>query len=286
MSTGLYVLLGDPVAHSASPAIQRAAFDAVGLEAAYVALRVLERELEPVMRAVARQGGGNVTLPHKGRAAAVLDEAAEPVRATGACNCFWSDGQGRLRGDNTDVEAFVEASRSVRAGGPRGARLLLLGAGGAARAVLHGALSERADSVHVLNRTVRRAVRMVEQVGAASGEGGRVRVLEGPDEAEGPYDLAVNATSLGLEPEDPPPLPLENRRVAAVLDLVYGRDGTAWVRRARELGIPARDGLEMLVLQAAASVRRWTGRRPPLEPLREAARRALGSSPGGPGDGG
>lgn len=276
----LFTLLGDPVAHSLSPALHAASFEALGMDAVYAALKVLDGELGSVMRAVARQGGGgNVTLPHKERAAALVDDPSEAVRATGACNCFWGDGAGGLRGDNTDVGAFTEASRSVRTGGPADATILLLGAGGAARAVLRGALSAGAREVHVLNRTVERASRMVSDVAVRGSEdGGRVRVLASRDEADVPYDLVVNATSLGIDPDDPLPLDLDDREVGAVLDLVYGPDETAWVRRARELDIRARDGLEMLVLQGAASVERWTGRRPPLEPMRRAARERIRSN--------
>ncbi|MFW6193579.1 MAG: shikimate dehydrogenase family protein [Gemmatimonadota bacterium] len=275
----LFALLGDPVAHSHSPTLHAASFEALGIDAVYAALRVLDEELKFVMRTVARQGGGgNVTLPHKERAAAVVDDPSEAVRATGACNCFWGDGAGGLRGDNTDVDAFAEASRSVRTAGPADATILLLGAGGAARAVLRGALSGGAREVHVLNRTAERAFRMVSDVAVReSGDGERVRVLESRDEADVPYDLVVNATSLGIDPDDPLPLDLVDREVGAVLDLVYGPDETAWVRRARELGVRARDGLEMLVLQGAASVERWTGRRPPLEPMRRAVRKRIRS---------
>lgn len=275
----LFALLGDPVAHSLSPALHAAAFEALGMDAVYTALRVLEGELASVMRAVARQGGGgNVTLPHKERAAALVDDPSEAVRATGACNCFWGDGAGGLRGDNTDVVAFTEASRSVRTEGPADATILLLGAGGAARAVLLGALSAGAREVHVLNRTVERAVRMVSEVAEReSGDGERARVLGSRDEADVPYDLVVNATSLGIDPDDALPLDLVDREVGAVLDLVYGPNETAWVRRARELEIRAHDGLEMLVLQGAASVERWTGRRPPLEPMRRAVRKRIRS---------
>lgn len=281
----LFALLGDPVAHSLSPVLHAASFEALGMDAVYTALRVLDEELAPVMRAVARQGGGgNVTLPHKERAAALVDDPSEAVRATGACNCYWGDGAGGLRGDNTDVDAFVEASRSVRPEGPDDATILLLGAGGGARAVLRGALSAGARVIHVLNRTVERASRMVSDVAVGGSEvGGSVRVLESRDEADVPYDLVVNATSLGIAADDPLPLDLGDRDVGAVLDLVYGPDETAWVRRARELDIRARDGLDMLVLQGAASVERWTGRRPPLGPMRRAARKRIRSELDPPG---
>lgn len=281
----LYALLGNPVAHTLSPALHRAAFRAGERDATYGALRVKAGEVAAVMRALARQGGGNVTLPHKERAAETLDEPSRAVRATGSCNCFWGTPEGALVGDNTDVEGFLGAVPKVLPDGLAGARVLLLGAGGAARAVLHGALRAGVERIEVLNRTRSRAERMVRETETSGSrtERRRVRVLPDPGGVEGPYDLAVNATSLGLEEGDPSPLELEGRRVRAVLDLVYARDGrggTAWVRRARERGIPAEDGLEMLVLQAVASQRRWGTE----GPLREAVRRAARASRAPAGD--
>lgn len=280
----LFALLGKPVAHSCSPALHGAAFEALGTDAAYGALEVEGREVEPVMRSLARAGGGgNVTLPHKQRAAEALDRPSAAVRATGSCNCFWGLPGGGLAGDNTDVEGFLEALAELLHGagsreraGLVGRRVLLLGAGGAARAVLHGCRQAGAERVDVLNRTQERAEAMAETVGSGEVEGaGRtaVRVLEDRTDLAGRYDVVVNATSLGMEGEDPLPLDLSELEVRAAFDLVYGEEETAWVRHARRLGIPARDGLDMLVRQAAASVERWMDRPAPLTALREAARR-------------
>lgn len=279
----LYLLLGSPVGHSLSPALHAAAFAALGEHAVYAPLETRGGEVEAVMRAAARRGGGNVTLPHKERAAAAVERGSEAVEATGACNCFWGETDGTLAGDNTDVEGFLEAVSGLRPGaggedrpGLRGCRVLLLGAGGAARAVLHALDRGGAARVDVLNRTTRRAERIVERV---AGEGLDAGALGGPDETEGRYDLVVNATSLGLEPDDPLPLDLEGMEAGAAFDLVYGTEGTRWTRHARRLGIPARDGVGMLIGQAAASLRRWLDRELPVgvaEAMREAARSELG----------
>lgn len=269
----LYVLLGDPVEHSVSPAIQRAAFRRLGLEATYRTVRVGAGELPGVLRRYAAGGGGNVTLPHKERAAAALNIRTPEVDSTGACNCFWGTDREEVAGDNTDVPGFLAAVAELPdAPSLAGGRVLLLGAGGAARAVLAACRRTGAGRVDVLNRTVSRARRLA----ARAHEGPDIGVLEGPDEARGPYDLAVNATSLGLRPDDA--LPCDPRRVdvKAILDLVYAPGGTRWVREAREAGIPAADGREMLVRQAAFSLQRWfPGVDPPLEAMREAAAEAL-----------
>lgn len=270
----LFVLLGDPVGHSLSPALHAAAFRELGIAAVYRPVCAGDDEVGLLMRSVAAAGGGgNVTLPAKQEAAAALDEATAAVEATGACNCFWGGSAG-LSGDNTDVEGFRRAVAGLvpgdRAeGGLRGARVLLLGAGGAARAVLHACRGEGVEAVHVLNRTPANAEAAVREVGPGDGS---FSVLGDRAGLADRYDLVVNATSLGLDAEDPLPMELGDLEVGAAFDLVYGPAGTAWTQHARRLGIPARDGLEMLVRQAAASLRRWLAVEPPVEAMRRAAR--------------
>ncbi|MBX6362356.1 MAG: shikimate dehydrogenase [Gemmatimonadetes bacterium] len=277
-ATRLVALLGDPVAHSLSPRLQNAAFRAAGVDGVYVALRCDAEEAPTLLRAIARAGGaGNVTVPHKQLAARTIEVPTPAVERTGACNTFWLEG-GRIHGDNTDVAGFVAAARAL-VGPLVGARVLLLGAGGAARAVLCALLDARADSVLVLNRSVARA----EELRAAFDPSGRrVQVAADADvlRREG-FDLVVNATSLGLHETDPAPVDLRRiLRVGAVLDLVYAPGGTPWVRRARELGLTVADGLEMLLHQGAAAFERWWGRPAPTEAMRAAlaeARVQLGS---------
>jgi shikimate dehydrogenase len=259
-STRVLALLGDPVAHSLSPVIHNAAFREVDADAVYVALRCAEGELGGVMRTLALSGGGgNVTLPHKERAASLLDVPSEAVIRTGACNTFWGDGE-VVRGDNTDVEGFLRAlaTSGLPATGPggvgEGSRVLLLGAGGAARAVLAALLDGGAGEIHLRNRSVERARALARRAGDE-----RVRVhAAGEEIGEEKYDLVINATSLGLDPHDPSPLDLEGTAGAGgVFDLVYGTRETRFVQEARAQGIPAVDGREMLVQQAAVAFERW-----------------------------
>jgi len=248
------------------------------LDASYETLRVSDEGVGEAMRRLATAGGGNVTLPHKQRAAAELDWRSETVAACGACNCFWQDSRGRLAGDNTDVggmEAVFGELEEVRL---RGANVLLLGAGGAARAALVALGRVGVGRVDVWNRSRAGAQRLANEIGA------RVRVKEmraiGRDEASrGSYALAVNATSLGLEEDDPLPLDLTHVRLSAAVDLVYAPGGTAWTRHATSLGIPARDGVEVLVRQAALSICCWTGLEAPLAEMRRAAQHALRREP-------
>lgn len=263
--TRVFALLGDPVEHTLSPAIQNTAAQEVGVDGVYVALRCNQEDLPGFMRGLSRAGGGgNVTLPHKEKAASVLDAPLEAVRRTGACNTFWFR-DGKVTGDNTDVEGFKRALRHFLGNPPEGYRVLLLGAGGAARASLVALLDEGVKEVCIVNRSVERARNMARRIGGA-----RARVLDGPrDWHDGDFDLVVNATSLGLGEGDPLPLDLERLdRAGAVMDLVYGPQGTPFLRHAESLGIRATEGKEMLVQQAAASFELWWDRPAPLEAMR------------------
>lgn len=277
--TRVFALLGRPVAHSLSPAMQGAAMRELGLDATYVALPCSEAGVAPLMRALAEAGGGgNVTLPHKQTAAAALDRATRDVERTRACNTFWLR-DGRLWGDNTDVAGFRGALRRLLPGGVAGAHALVLGAGGAARAALCGLVDEGIARVSVHNRTVDRAHAVAASVTGVASEADATGVPAAPslidvvtetDEMFGmEFDLVVNATRLGLAMTDPLPVDLGRlARPSAVLDLVYGASGTPLVHAAGDLGIPAADGREMLVLQGAAAFRRWFGVEAPVEAMR------------------
>lgn len=267
-STRALALLGDPVAHSMSPPIQNAAFSAAGVDGVYVAIRCTSDDLHGFIRGLSRAGGGgNITLPHKEKAASVIDVASSAVRRTGACNTFWGDEDGRVHGDNTDVEGFQRALTSFVDGSPSGIRVLLLGAGGAARAALMGLLEEDAGEVLIYNRTAERARAVARRIG-----GQRTRVAPTLEELRSEsFDLVVNATRLGLGESDPSPLDFDIlHRVGAAMDLVYGRKPTPFVRAAEALGIRATDGAEMLVQQAAASFDRWWSEPAPVEVMRAA----------------
>ena len=276
--SSIYTLLGDPVEHSVSPALYGAAFDSLGVDARYECRHVSAADFPDVVRETAGRGGGNVTLPHKMRAAAVLEAPSPAVLRSGACNCFWLDRQGVLAGDNTDVAGFLAAAAMLaEATGVRldGARCLVLGAGGAARAVLIGLAEAHASQVDVLNRKRERAARMLGEVRAS---GPPFRLLRRLSEASPSYDLVINATSLGLRPDDPLPVDLTELKSRAVLDCVYGPGGTDWTRHAETRRIPAMDGTEMLVAQARQCVRNWLETDVDPEPLRRAALAALASS--------
>jgi shikimate dehydrogenase len=269
--TRVFALLGDPVAHSLSPAFQNAAFRARGCDGVYVALRCDQSALPGLIRGLAEAGGGgNVTLPHKEEAAGVVDVATSAVERTGACNTFWQQ-DGRVWGDNTDVEGLTRALREFLGEDASVGRVLLLGAGGAARAALAVLVDEGAQEVVVVNRTPERALELVDRLGDG------IARVEGTLEALGEthFDLVVQATRLGLRTSDP--LPFEPGAAVGtdrILDLVYRPGRTRLVQRARELGIPAEDGQAMLLHQGAVAFERWWGGPAPLGVMRAALARA------------
>jgi len=261
-STRVFAILGDPVAHSISPAMHNAAFRALGLDAVYVAVRAAAAELPVLMRALGRSGGGNVTVPHKEVAAAALDQRTPRVDALGSCNTFWvADGQ--LTGDNTDVEGVLAALTALDA--PAGG-WLIAGTGGSARAAV-GAARERGAGVAVRSRDGRRRGEFETWVRSQG-----VPVLPA-DQCQ----VLINCTPLGLHPGDHLPLAHEEAPGALVaLDMVYHRGQTAWVRLMHQEGLRASDGRLMLVAQGAAAFRRWfPDEDPPVEVMSAAVNDAL-----------
>ncbi len=264
--------MGDPVAHSLSPQMHTAAITALGLDAAYVALRVKAGALEPLVRGLLAAGAGlNVTVPHKRAVTAFLDVPGEAVRRTGACNTVWS-GVAGIAGENTDVPGIRAEAARLAAGRPV-RRALVLGTGGSARAGAVAVADEWPGVlVEVLSRDARRGAEFLAWAAAAG-------VQAGTAGAEA-VDLVVNATPLGLSGADPLPLDavhLASRGPIAVLDLVYVRGRTRLVRAAREAGIAAEDGRGVLVEQGAASFRHFFGVQPPLQVMRAAVDDALGA---------
>ena len=266
--TRLLAVIGDPVAHSLSPAMHNAAFRALGLDAVYVALRVPAESLAPVLAMqVATNGAGNVTVPHKEAVEGSVTRKTDVCARVGACNTFWVE-DGALVGDNTDVFGISSALARIEASGT-GARWLVVGTGGSARAAAVTA-AELGVTLWVRSRNERRA----KEFAAWSNRiGVRTQVANGPVE----IDVAINATPLGLAGHDPLPVDLNHiPGVQKALDLVYAPGETRWVHALRERGIEAADGREMLVQQGAAAFERFfPGTIAPKEVMRAAVHRAL-----------
>lgn len=255
--TRVFAILGDPVTQSRSPLIQNAAIQAAGLDAVYVALAVSAAEFTGLFKSLARAGGGgNVTKPHKGLAAAALDRPSQNVSQTRACNTFWLE-NGLVVGENTDVIGFAKAIDN-HFGPVAGKRVLLLGAGGAARAVVAALARGQCDRIELLARSPQR----LEELRAVA----KVKVTPATGET---CDLIVNATSLGMRADDPLPIAADHLH-GDVFDLVYSPAATPLVRAARAKGLRAFDGTEMLLHQAAAAFECWFEQDAPLEVMRTA----------------
>jgi shikimate dehydrogenase len=269
-------VLGHPVSHSRSPAMQSAALRALGIagEWSYEAIDVEPGEFEERTRALGGQGfvGANITIPHKEAALALADEASEAATEIGAANTLSFRGD-RIRADNTDASGLIAALP----GPVERQSALVLGAGGSGRAAVW-ALAGQGAPVSVWNRTPERAdelVRDLARVGGHTPAEGRLRAVTAEQIRSNGYELIVNCTAVGMGDEDPfEYLPLDPGRLGAasvLVDLVYAGSESRLVREARDRGTTAIDGLEVLVRQGAESLRIWTGAEPPLEVMREAA---------------
>jgi shikimate dehydrogenase len=262
--TRLAGILGWPVEHSLSPAMHNAAFRALGLNWSYLAFPVDPGRLPEAVRGLAAAGcaGLNVTIPHKQAVIACCSDRSAAVEAVGAANTLVPDGAGGFRCDNTDVAGFLRALDEAAPLALDGAEALLIGAGGAARAVAF-ALAGRGASVLVSNRTPERAAALGRPVPFE-----RDRL----DAVAAGAALVVNATSLGLGSDTvPEELPLNGLGPDQVVcDLVYRPGGTPWLAAAAARGARPVDGLGMLLHQGAASFAQWTGREPPVAAMRAA----------------
>ena len=262
---GRLVLLGHPVNHSLSPLFQNAALRAAGIPLKYEAVDVAAGDLRDVLRDLKRlDGAGNVTIPHKAAVHATCDDLTEIASRVGAVNTFWFE-EGLLHCDNTDVDGFDAAARALIGDEVVGARVVVLGSGGGAAAVL--AAVERWPNARagVIARDPERASTLARRFRDVA------RVETSADAALEEATLVVNATPIGQH-DDERPLDVKIiPRDAAVFDLVYRRGGTPWVKAARKRGNRAADGLPMLLEQGALSFQRWFG----IEPDREAMRQAL-----------
>ena len=270
-------VIGDPIEHTSSPAMHNAALEALGLDFVYVPFHVRPDQLPRALAGMRGLGirGLNVTVPHKQAVIEHLDEVSPEAEAIGAVNTIINEG-GRLRGHNTDVHGVLESLRCDAGLDSLPSRVVLLGAGGAARAILFGLLQRpEVESVQLLNRTVERAEELATDLDVG---GGRISVAALDDEGRGveiaAADLVINSTSVGMTPHpDRSPLGERNRfrPGMTLLDIVYNPPTTRLMRQAEEAGARAVNGLGMLAYQGAGSFELWTGEAPPVEVMKAAA---------------
>ena len=259
-----FAVIGDPIAHSLSPAMYNAAFAALGLDSVYVAIRTDTSALPHMLRAFESVGiAGNVTIPHKVAVANLLIRVTALAKELEAVNTFWPEG-GRLVGDNTDVQGIIDVLEPLGSESP----WIVSGTGGAARAVA-AAARELSVSLFVSSRSRDREVSFVSW---AQRLGLDCRPDDGSTAA-----TAVNATPLGLRQSDE--RPFADRRLAGcrtALDLVYSKGGTDWIRVCKKYGMRTADGRSMLVAQGVHAFKRfYPGLNPPKEVMAAAVEREL-----------
>lgn len=282
------VLIGHPVAHSLSGAMQQAAFDDQGIDATYELWDRAPIQLTETIGEIRGDDflGANVTIPHKERVVPMVDRLTEDAHATGAVNTLTREGK-RLIGHNTDVPGFRVALDKLVGKQKMPRHAVVLGAGGGARAVVFGLITEGFQRVIVFNRHLHRAEGLVKHFGrtAAHMELRAMPWHESIIEAElAKTKLVVNATSIGLV-NDASPVPAELIPPdLLVLDLIYAR--TRFLKDAEAAGGTVADGELMLLHQGAAAFTLWTGKPAPLdlmhEKLREARKAGLRSAEGEP----
>lgn len=255
-TTKVVAVIGDPVEHSHSPAIHNAAFEELGLDWAYVAFRVTPPDLAAAIAGMRAMGmaGLSVTMPHKSAIVSLLDRLTPTAETLDAVNCVTRDGAA-LVGHNTDGPGLVDCLAGAGFEAP-GRRCLVLGAGGAARAAILALAGAGAAEVGVWARRREAA----ESAAVLAGAAGRVAPADGAG-----YDLVVNATPVGMEAGEPPPVPAGSISAGQiVVDLVYAHGRTTLLEAAERAGAVAIAGTGPLIHQAARSFELWTGHAAPV----------------------
>jgi len=277
-STRICGIIGDPVEHSMSPVMHNAAFEALGLNYVYLPFRVHREGLKAAisgMRAL-NIAGLNVTIPHKMAVIPLLDKLDLLAGRIGAVNTIANE-NGELAGYNTDASGFLQALRAQGVES-EGKRIVILGAGGAAKGISF-ILAEAGASLVILNRTLYRAKELASQIAQDCQRKIEAMTLNEANlkRAFDRADILVNTTSVGMTPDvDRSPVPgnlLGSRLV--VSDIVYNPLETRLLREAKAAGARTIDGLDMLVWQGALAFEKWTGQKAPFEIMKQAAIKAL-----------
>jgi shikimate dehydrogenase len=276
----LVACFGQPVAENPTGEMQEAAFRAAGLPWRYLTIEVAPEGLAAAVAGAKAMGfrGFNCTIPHKVAVIPLLDGLSREAELIGAVNTVRREGD-RFLGENTDGKGFLRGVRQDAGVDPAGKRVVLLGAGGAARAIATELLLAGVAELVVVNRSVERGAGMVEDLQAKTGGPIRFEAWTGVYAVPGWADLLVNATSIGLYPdvEAMPAVDLGGvREGCLVCDAVFNPPETRLLRAARERGLPTLDGLSMLVYQGVTGFQLWTGADPDEGAMKAALREALG----------
>ena len=269
-STTLAAVIGSPVTHSLSPLLHNAAFNSLGMDWEYAALEITENELDEVLAQMrsGNLGGLSVTMPFKTRVASLVDECTSTAEKLDAVNCVVVNERG-LIGHNTDGDGFLNGLIHDAQFDPKGKKVTVIGAGGAARAVIEVLARSGAASIMVVNRTPAKA----ESAADLAGEVGSVGTLEDISGA----DLVVNATSIGMKDSQVDiPCSVDLLHPSQlIVDLIYHPLETRWISLAKQKGIDSHNGVSMLLFQAAEAFTLWTGEEAPISIMQEAITQEL-----------
>ncbi|MCK5391135.1 MAG: shikimate dehydrogenase [Deltaproteobacteria bacterium] len=275
-TTNIYGIFGHPVKHSLSPDMHNSAFNTLGLNSVYVAFDIAPDNIEEATRAIRVMGikGINITIPHKQTIISFLDEVSPDAKLTGAVNTVKNE-NGKLWGFNTDVGGFLRAIREDLDFSPEGNTLFLIGAGGAARAVLSAFCMNGGAVVYIADIIQAKAIELANQF-KANFQNITIETVSLEDQnileqKFGEADILVNASPAGMDGVGSHDIPLTSlNKNAVVYDLVYKPPNTKLLNDAKELGHKASGGLTMLLYQGAENFEIWTGERAPVEIMKKA----------------
>ncbi|MBX7157997.1 MAG: shikimate dehydrogenase [Verrucomicrobiae bacterium] len=274
-----YGVIGYPIKHSLSPIMQQAAMHALGLDADYLAFEIPPDQLIPSLEHLEKIGvkGINLTLPHKTQVLPWLHETSNEVKAIGAANTIKFDA-GLRKGYNTDAPGFSRAIETVFKKKLRELRILLLGAGGAGRAIAFQAISEKCQKLVIVNRTIEKAEQLIKELSSSAStfKNSNVTYLTFSSSDQltkelANSDLIVNTTSLGLRENDPSLIPRDWFQPNHLLfDTIYQPSVTSLMREAQSAGAQTANGLFMLLYQGALAFEIWFSQPAPIDVMKQA----------------
>ena len=269
--TEVYGIFGYPVKHSKSPLFQTAAFQHLKINAVYLPFTVKPEDLERAVYGIRALSikGVNITVPHKEEVLKYVNEVSEEVKYIGAANTI-KNVDGYLKAYNTDAYGFIEGLREILAQ-IHNKRFLVIGAGGASRAVLYGLIKEGVQKIYLANRTLKKAHEIIQDFSNLNRFIKDIIVpvpLNNIETFLKDVDVIINTTSVGLNDKDKPLFDydkIEKRHI--VIDIIYKK--TALLKKAEEKGCLWQDGLPMLLYQGAKAFEIWTGKKAPVDIMRE-----------------
>ncbi|MFK2824440.1 shikimate dehydrogenase [Bacillus sp. B190/17] len=275
----LFGVIGDPIAHSMSPLMHNDAFGRLGIDGYYQPFHVKPDDLEAAVRGMKAIGvqGFNVTIPHKSAIIPLLDQVDPLARAIGAVNTVVREQNG-WTGYNTDGMGFVRGLREAYGEPLEDKRVLLIGAGGAARAIYYTLASENVNQIDIANRTLEKASVLVDNCPYPVAS--KVQTTDEAAKQLDVYDIVIQTTSIGMTPLiEESPLSMANMKPGAfVSDIIYNPLETKILKDAEERGARIQNGLKMFVYQGALAFEKWTGQTPDIDSMEEIVRHQLGGS--------